>query len=321
MITEVLNNNLIEAMRIRIPDGTNLANVLMDILYIGKEAVYRRLRGEVPFTLTEVAAISKSLGVSLDQIIGISSANTAMFNLNFLHYSEPLQTYSSMIRRYAEILETMSGDPKSVLSTASNMLPQAFYLKYNYLSRFRLFKWMYQHKQVNCVQKFSELQLTQELIDAQKAFVKANQDFRTTNYIWDQMIIIHLVNDIKYFRDINLVTEEEVEKLKEELILLLNELEEVATIGMFPKTRNNVNVYISNIDFEATYSYAGTENLEIGMIRIYSINSITSLDKAFCKSQKDWIKSLKRFSTNISVSGEIQRIQFFNTQREHIKEL
>ena len=112
----------------------------------------------------------------------------------------------------------MSGDPKSVLSTASNMLPQAFYLKYDYLSRFRLFKWMYQHKQ-------------------------------------------------------------------------------------------------------ATYSYAGTENLEIGMIRIYSINSITSLDKAFCKSQKDWIKSLKRFSTNISVSGEIQRIQFFNTQREHIKEL
>ena len=168
--------------------------------------------------MAEVAAISKSLGVSLDQIIGISSANTAMFNLNFLHYSEPLQTYSSMIRRYAEILETMSGDPKSVLSTASNMLPQAFYLKYDYLSRFRLFKWMYQHKQ-------------------------------------------------------------------------------------------------------ATYSYAGSENLEIGMIRIYSINSITSLDKAFCKSQKDWIKSLKRFSTNISVSGEIQRIQFFNTQREHIKEL
>src|SRR5699024_4099457 len=101
----------------------------------------------------------------------------------------------------------------------------------------------------------------------------------------------------------------------------LNELEEDATIGMFPKTRNSVNVYISNIDFEATYSYAGTENLEIGMIRIYSINSITSLDKAFCTSQKDWIKSLKRFSTNISVSGEIQRIQFFNTQREHIKEL
>lgn len=48
MITEVLNNNLIEAMRIRIPDGTNLANVLMDILYIGKEAVYRRLRGKFP---------------------------------------------------------------------------------------------------------------------------------------------------------------------------------------------------------------------------------------------------------------------------------
>lgn len=36
MITEVLNNNLIEAMRIRIPDGTNLANVLMDIYILEK---------------------------------------------------------------------------------------------------------------------------------------------------------------------------------------------------------------------------------------------------------------------------------------------
>lgn len=48
MTTDVLNNNLIEALKMKIPDGSNLANELMDILYIGKEAVYRRLRGEVP---------------------------------------------------------------------------------------------------------------------------------------------------------------------------------------------------------------------------------------------------------------------------------
>lgn len=244
-----------------------------------------------------------------------------MFSLNLLHYSEPLQSYSAIIRRYAEVLEDIANDPESVLCTASNMIPQAFYLKYEYLSRFRLFKWMYQHEKVNCVRNFSELQLTEELADAQKTFVNISQHIETTNYIWDQMIFIHLVNDIKYFQDIHLVTEEEVAKLKEELFLLIDELEEIATIGKFPASGKRVNIYISNIDFEATYSYVGMKNLEFGLIRIFSINSISSNDKEFSQSLMEWIKSLKRFSTNISVSGEIQRIQFFNKQRENVKML
>ena len=35
----------------------------MDTLCIGREAIYRRLRGEVPFTLEEAALISRKLGV------------------------------------------------------------------------------------------------------------------------------------------------------------------------------------------------------------------------------------------------------------------
>ena len=41
MITDQLNTGLISAMKEKLPQGTNLANLLMDILYIGKEAVYR----------------------------------------------------------------------------------------------------------------------------------------------------------------------------------------------------------------------------------------------------------------------------------------
>ena len=47
------NANLIEAMKEKLPLKGQLADMLMDTLYIGKEAVYRRLRGEVPFTLHE----------------------------------------------------------------------------------------------------------------------------------------------------------------------------------------------------------------------------------------------------------------------------
>ena len=42
MITYELNTGLIEAVKEKLPEGSNLANTLMDILYIGKEAIYRR---------------------------------------------------------------------------------------------------------------------------------------------------------------------------------------------------------------------------------------------------------------------------------------
>lgn len=61
-------NELIAAMKERIPRGINLANYLTDALCMcmGKEAVYRRLRGEVAFTFDEIAMISCKLGISID---------------------------------------------------------------------------------------------------------------------------------------------------------------------------------------------------------------------------------------------------------------
>jgi len=43
-------NELISTMREVTPKEGNLANVLMDLLCMSKEAIYRRLRGEVAFT-------------------------------------------------------------------------------------------------------------------------------------------------------------------------------------------------------------------------------------------------------------------------------
>lgn len=53
-------NELISTMRERIPQDMNLANTLADILCMGKEAVYRRLRGEVSFTIDEERCFLKN---------------------------------------------------------------------------------------------------------------------------------------------------------------------------------------------------------------------------------------------------------------------
>ena len=82
-----------------------------------------------------------------------------------------------------------------------------------------------------------------------------------------------------------------------------------------------MHIYVSQINFEATYSYLETSTLQLSLIRAYSINSLTTQDVQMFQSLKEWIQSLKKFSTLISESGEMQRIQFFNQQREIIDAL
>ena len=319
MITNELNTGLIEAIKEKIPANSNLANVLIDILFIGREAVYRRLRGEVPFTLTEAAIISRKLGVSLDKIVGISFKDNAVFDMNVVHHDDPFETYYEIINKYIGLLKNMGDDVTSELATSSNMLPQTLYLKHDILSKFRLFKWMYQNKYIDC-KSFEELDIPPKLVNIQKDYVAMTRHIHSIDYIWDNMIFQHLINDIQYFASIHLISDETKEEIKNELFLLADELEKLAING---KTAdgNRVRIYVSNINFEATYSYVDTNNLQLSLIRIYSINSITTMDNEIFCTLKEWIQSLKKFSTLISESGEMQRIQFFKQQREIISTL
>ncbi|MFK2368368.1 hypothetical protein ACIXNN_05375 [Bacteroides fragilis] len=314
-----INTDLIDAMKIYLPKGNNLANALMDILYLGKEATYRRLRGEVPFTFAEVATISQHMGISLDKIVGADLNDNAIVNLNMLQCQRPTETYYSIIDSYIKLFGQLIERESSERSTSSNTVPQTLYLKYEALSKFQLFKWIYQHESTYAGRHYEDLEIPEKLIDKQKEFVNLSQLFQSTNYIWDKEIFIRLVNEVKFFLNINLISEDSVKRIKKELLILLNELEKF-------QLRENIHperceIYISDINFESTYSYVETDIYHQCLIGVFSINSITSKDDFLFQHLKLWIQSLKKYSTLISQSGEVQRIHFFNRQQELVKSL
>lgn len=316
MITNDLNAELINAIREKTPLRDKIANTLMDILCIGKEAAYRRLRGEVPFTLAEAAAITRQLGISMDAVMGTSAGSSAVFDINIMDDADTFETYYSILEKQVKLFDSLKKEPDAELVTSSNIIPQTLSMKHDLLSRFRLFKWMYQIKNVKC-KHFESLQIPAKLVKQQQEFAASATQMHSTCYIWDSMIFQHMVNDIQYFSDIGLLSDESKSLIKEELLLLVDELEELAARGK-SKSGNEVKIYISSINFEATYSYVHTASLQLSLIRIYSINSITTQDSEVFQSLKAWIKSLKKFSTLISESGEMQRTQFFRQQREII---
>ena len=214
----------------------------------------------------------------------------------------------------------MKTDPTTEIVTASNTIPYTFYAPYEHLSKFRIGRWLYQNERLRTPASLSDIVLPEKLVKVQKELIEDLRLVRRTCFILDENLFGSFVKEIKYFSELGLVSTNDVQNMKKELHQLLRELEILSEKGSF-HNGNALSVYLSNVNFEATYSYVEKVGFQICFLRVYSINSMDSRDSKICDYQKKWIHSLKRHSTLISQSGEIQRMMFFNEQKKVVDAL
>ena len=225
-----------------------------------------------------------------------------------------------MMDNSVDVFRSIEPNTYSEAASSTNILPQALYLKYKYLTRFYLFKWKAQHDGLDSVQPLHEIVIPDRMVQIQRNFITETQRIKDSCFIFDNMIFMYLINDIKYFSSVNLISDNDVHELKEELYRLLDYTERLAARGKFDNG-HRINFYISNINFDTTYSYILTQKCKLSLIKAFTLNSVASLDDKTFDSVKNWISSLKRFSTLISESGDLQRIHFFRKQRELVSTL
>lgn len=319
--SEILNKQLQEAIRIKLPKGANIASVLMDTLNIGKEAAYRRLRGEVQFSLYDAALISKKIGISLDSVIKSDYSGNLIFELKPRHFYDLRDFDYKMLEEYLEVLKYSSQEKHSSQVFTSNVFPQ-FPSHYFYqLGKYSSFRWMYlNHEPGSVLKTYQEMEFPDKLHRLNRNIIRETMNIKDTCYIWDSTIFHSIVKEIGYFHSIRLIGNEDINLLKEDLHRLLDFLENITSTGKF-ETGNKVQVYISNVYSDATYAYLETDHMDLSMIGAFSFNYVVSLEKKTLMKMKEQIHSMKRVSSLISESGEIQRIQFFKTQREVIDTL
>lgn len=314
-----LNDKLISAIKETLPEGENMAQVLMDILLIGRESIYRRLRGEVFFTFEEVAKISKELELSIDNVLGVNDSERAIFDFNLMDSQAKIENYSFKLEKYIRLYKQMKKHENSTARYALNNLPYSIYLAHPNVSKFKFYKWLYQANAATPHISYSDLQIPQQIMDYQKSFVAENRYIKKTLMILDRNVFSAMVYDIEYFYKLNIISLDDVESLKAELIEMLDDLETQAISGLY-KSGTEIQLYLSNVDIEATYCHYQYGEQQYSHLRLYSINGIDSQVPKVCTKQKEWIDSLKRYSTLITQSGEMQRVNYFNKQRELVKQ-
>ena len=315
-----LNDSLQKAVRSKLPNGTNIANILSDILFIGKEAIYRRLRGEVAFSLHEAAMIARKLNISLDSIIQTASSDNPTYELISQRFYNLRERDYDAYEEYLGVLKFASMEPYSEQVYTSNLFP-LFPSNRNYLfSKYNSFRWMYLNMDLNSIKTFHDMEHPERQYELSKAIIDETMNIKNTLFIWDNTIIESIIKEIKYFRSIRLMNDEDVNLFKSELHTYLDTLENIASKGRF-ETGNKVQIFISNINTDTAYSYLETPNIHLSMIGAFTMNYMVSLDTESLQRMKNRVHTLKRVSSLISESGEIQRIQFFKAQHELVDTL
>lgn len=313
MKNDLLYENLVTAIKDKFPGRGVLTNKLADLLMLEKEAVYRRLRGDVPFTIFEIATIAAKLDISLDHIIGCSSGKSRPFQMKMVNFLNPSEEDYEMLENFVNELRYLKDDPNSEVGGALNILPQSLVLGYRHIYRFYLFKWIYQCGNVMPA-RYSQIEPPVRLQLINSEIVTEVCQAANAYHIMDSMTFLYLVNDIKYFASIYLITREEINVLKKELMIFIDDLETLAARG-FRKEGKNIHFFVSSVNFETSYSYVETQHCHLTMLKSFTLNDATSPDEAIFQRMKQWMQSLIRTSTLISRSGEKDRIVFFEEQR------
>ncbi|MDR2130071.1 MAG: hypothetical protein LBP56_02690 [Odoribacteraceae bacterium] len=309
-----LNQELLEAIKQSIPADTNLVKVIEVALGIGKEAVYRRIRGDVPFTFDEVVALTLKFGMSLDRFLGIQYQESVIYDLNQISPAQPMEDYYNMLSVEVEMFKEFNRKPEAKVYMAYNMLPFPFFYSLEYLWKFDIYQLLHQMEQEKRIENFSRVLFPESLLKKRDELFEAYQNIPWSCYILDRRIFTSLLREINYIYKLGLISKEEIGRLKKELYQLFDTIESTATTGKF-HGRSSMVLYLANLDLEGAYCCYECPELNFTHLRAYRLGMLNSSTPEIFTAQRNYIESLKRFSTLITKSGEMERNIFLQEQR------
>jgi len=302
------------------PKKSIMVNTLSDILRIEKGAVYRRLRQEVPFTFNEIAVIARHLNISLDSIVGVENYKSILFRLRLPDYLSPQEVDCYILDIYIKFLQSLNQTKNSEVASVNNVLPNELFYGFNYLLQFYLFMWNY-HYSNDKIKPFHQISTSPEINGRLNEYMMEMKNFTKTYYVFDNRIFRLFVDRVIYFNSIRLVEKEDVLKIKEDLLFMLDYLEKMAITGQFEETGNAVNLYIADIDITTGYTYMEAKNVYFSLVKAFILSHVTSFDEDTFDKMKKWIHSIIKISTLITLTNEKQRVLYFEKQRKIANEL
>ncbi len=305
-------DEFIRMLKQKTPEGMNPVDLLIEIIPMSKEAAYRRLRGQINFTLTEILKIAQQLDISLDNLI--KTGDNQYYRIKVANIKEEsfMENHIECLEKLLNFIIELKNSPVYHITSVNNNIPMLYLFNYRMISKFRLYKWKYQRNTLSKPIRMSEFHIPAKVISLEKTLLKELRETQI-HFIYGQELLKSLTKDINYFRHLDLISEEEVDQLKQEAFSLLENIEHDAILGKNRKVP--CNIHVTNVNFDNDFVLWYNDKFSKITFRLFGVNYYSIDNPEAINEMNNWINMLLKSSTQISFSGEKKRMEFFQYQR------
>ena len=314
-------NDLLSAKILEsIPENIKPIEFLTELLNIGKESAYRRMRSEIPFTFEEITKLALELDFSVDEIIGRNKDERIFLDLQSNSTATHEENFLAAIQEYYKYCELISNAQTKEVLIVLNRLSLSSIIGFDSLFKLYYYNWKHQTYNISLNDPFCDTVIPPDINAIRQQFRILKPNLYNVHYIIDREIFQNIVRAIQYYYNRKLITDDEIIVLKEELQLVLRNMENVMQTGC-NECGASMSYYLSLLDIESNINCATFDGNIASLHWMHPVNSICIINQEICKMQKRWIESIKKYSILITLSNEILQAEFINKQIEYLNNL
>src|SRR4029079_9489208 len=200
METTELQQQLFTYLRENIPPHLSLVDELCDLLNLGTDSVYRRIRGEKPIALAELKKICEHYRISIDQLLSLKN-ESAFFDAPGINTTP--ENFSDYLKEVLTRFRYFNTFKKTKIQYFCKDIPLWYFYLFPELAAFKTFFWSKTfHNRPDLAGKL----FSYEEYPYEDCFTIGQQVLEEHNKIssvelWNLESIHSTINQIAYYRD------------------------------------------------------------------------------------------------------------------------
>lgn len=137
-IVQDVQQRIFDEIKKQLPKDEKIAAVLMNTLFLSQDAVYRRLRGDVPLTIYETKTLCNAYNISFDEI---DAYKKGVVTFNYLPLDRIGLNFESWLTGLRDGLQQIKKLEKTKMTMSINDTPIFQLFNLPHLTRFKFFFW------------------------------------------------------------------------------------------------------------------------------------------------------------------------------------
>ncbi|MEM8909505.1 MAG: hypothetical protein AAGD05_16785 [Bacteroidota bacterium] len=322
-----LQDQFLEAILARYPKRSVAVETLSELLGTGKDAVYRRLRGDTLLTPNEMRLLARQFNISLDALI-FDQSNIVCFSYNF--FEQPIKDFRAYLDGILQYLEHTTQLPDAQVYYASAEIPFFYYCFFPELIAFKLYVWGRTIWDLPYLRNrpfdfdllpYADLQLASKTLELYRQLPSTEH--------WSMNLMDFTLSQIEYhvisgaFRNTA-----DALRLCELLSELTQHLQAMARHGRkfhhqaAPESgrADGFVLYHNEMVYSNNTILVKTQGEKMLFTTHGNPNFLRSTDQKICDYTEDWFLRMGRKSEQISAQSEKTRAWFFNVLKRRIEQ-